>query len=84
MLDGNGDPSTLLTVGAVFAIPLVLGFILVASRSAVSGELAVNRLVRGDVRGSMRQDFDGVDFVMDAIFGSSALLGIGWLVSITV
>jgi hypothetical protein len=35
-------------------------------------------------RGSMRQDFDGVDFVMDAIFGSSALLGIGWLVSITI
>ena len=32
----------------------------------------------------MRQDFDGVDFTMDAIFGSSALLGIGWLVSITV
>lgn len=81
---GQGDPGTLITVGAVFLVPLILGFIVVGSRSAVSGELAVNKIVRGDLRGSMRQDFDGVDFVMDAIFGSSALLGIGWLVSITV
>lgn len=81
---GQGDPGTLITVGAVFLIPLILGFVVVTSRSAVSGELAVNKIVRGDLRGSMRQDFDGVDFVMDAIFGSSALLGIGWLVSITV
>ena len=35
-------------------------------------------------RGSMRQDFDGVDFVMDAIFGASGLLGIGWLASISI
>jgi len=81
---GQGDPSTLLAVAAVFAIPLILGFVFVTSRSAVNGELAVNKIVRGDFRGSMRQDFDGVDFVMDAIFGSSALLGIGWLVSITI
>ena len=32
----------------------------------------------------MRQSFDGVDFFMDSVFGASALLGIGWLVSITV
>ena len=32
----------------------------------------------------MRQDFDGVDFVMEAIFGASGLLGIGWLASISI
>ena len=47
---GQGDPSTLLAVAAVFAIPLILGFVFVTSRSAVNGELAVNKIVRGDFR----------------------------------
>lgn len=81
---GNGDIGTLISIAAVFSIPLLVGFFFVGSRSAINGEVAVNRIVRGDFRNSMRQDFDGVDFVMDALFGSSALLGIGWLVSITV
>lgn len=84
MLDGTSNPANLISIVIVFTIPLLLGFFLVGSRSAINGELQMNRVVRGDLKGSMRQDFDGVDFVMDAIFGSSALLGIGWLVSITV
>ena len=47
---GQGDPSTLIAVGAVFAIPLILGFVFVGSRSAINGELAVNKIVRGDIR----------------------------------
>ena len=47
---GNGDVGTLVSVAVVFAIPLIVGFFLVGSRSAVNGELAVNRIVRGDFR----------------------------------
>ena len=32
----------------------------------------------------MRQDFDGVNFTMDAVFGTASLLGIGWIVSIVI
>jgi len=84
MLDGTSNPANLISVVIVFTIPLLLGFLVVGSRSAINGELQMSRIMRGDIKGSMRQDFDGVDFTMDAIFGSSALLGIGWLVSITV
>ena len=47
---GQADPGTLITVGLVFLVPLLLGFIVVGSRSAVNGELAVNKIVRGDLR----------------------------------
>jgi len=75
---------SLLPILAVFTVPLVIGLVIVTARSSATGKLDISRLMEGDVGASMRQDFDGVDFTMDAIFGSSALLGIGWLVSITV
>lgn len=84
MLDGTANPANLISVVIVFTIPLILGFFIVGSRSTINGELQMNRIMRGDLRGSMRQDFDGVDFVMDAIFGASGLLGIGWLASISI
>lgn len=83
--DGSGtDPTAFIGAALVLSLPLLFGFAIVGSRSAINGELEVNKIVRGDLKNSMRQSFDGVDFVMDGVFGASALLGIGWLVSITV
>ena len=83
--DGSGaDPSTFLGAALVLSLPLLFGFAIVGSRSAINGELEVNKIVRGDFKNSMRQNFDGVDFFMDSVFGASALLGIGWIASITV
>ena len=47
---GNGDIGTLISIAAVFSIPLLVGFFFVGSRSAINGEVAVNRIVRGDFR----------------------------------
>ena len=30
----------------------------------------------------MRSDFDGVNFTLDAAFGSAAILGVGWIASV--
>jgi len=87
MFISQGDANqaiNLIPIAAVFLVPLVIGLVIVTARSSATGELDISRLMSGDVSASMRQDFDGVDFTMDAIFGSSALLGLGWLVSITV
>merc|ERR1711983_110193 len=76
--DSSGtDPTAFIGAALVLTLPLIFGFAIVGSRSAINGELEVNKIVRGDLKNSMRQSFDGV-------FGASALLGIGWLVSITV
>jgi hypothetical protein len=32
----------------------------------------------------MRDDFDGVNFTMDAVFGAASILGIGWIASIAI
>jgi len=83
--DSSGtDPTAFIGAALVLTLPLIFGFAIVGSRSAINGELEVNKIVRGDLKNSMRQSFDGVDFMMDGVFGASALLGIGWLVSITV
>jgi hypothetical protein len=50
MLQGNGDAAALLPVFVIFTIPLILGFIFVTSRSAVNGELAINKVMRGDIK----------------------------------
>jgi len=75
---------SLIPIFLVFLVPLILAIFIVTTRASVKGELNVSRFIKGDLEASMRQDFDGVDFTMDAIFGSSALLGLGWLVSITI
>lgn len=56
----------------------------------VSCEISINRkkinlaLLYSTFRNSMRSDFDGVNFVMDTLYGSSAIIGIAWLLSIAV
>ncbi len=32
----------------------------------------------------MTQQFDGVDFALDAAFGALSLLGVGWVASIAI
>ena len=49
-LQGNGDVAGVIPVIAILMAPLVLGFIIVTSRSAINGQLQVNRLMRGDVK----------------------------------
>jgi hypothetical protein len=50
-------------------------------RGGIDGKISLSRLARGDVNGAF-VDFDGVDFAYDALLGSSALLGLGWVVSV--
>ena len=50
-------------------------------RGGIDGKISLSRLARGDVNGAFI-DFDPVDFAYDALMGSSALLGLGWIVSV--
>lgn len=79
--DGNGN---ILPTIIALAIPAILAFLFVISRETISGRIDVQRIMRGDVSHSMRSDFDGVDVVMDAAFGSASILGVAWLASIVV
>ncbi|TRY80938.1 hypothetical protein TCAL_04810 [Tigriopus californicus] len=79
--DGNGN---ILPTIIALAIPAILAFLFVISRETISGLIDVQRVMRGDMSNSMRSDFDGVDVVMDAAFGSASILGVAWLASIIV
>ena len=35
-------------------------------------------------RHAMGHNFDGVDFALDAAFGASAILGVGWIASVVI
>ena len=50
MLDGTSNPANLISVVIVFTIPLLLGFLVVGSRSAINGELQMSRIMRGDIK----------------------------------
>jgi hypothetical protein len=50
-------------------------------RGSIDGKISLSRLARGDVKAAFL-DFDSVDFAYDALLGSSALLGLGWVVSV--
>ena len=45
-------------------------------------QVSFSHLARGDLDHAIRPDFDPVTFVYDAAVGSTALLGIGWIVSV--
>ena len=72
----------LLPVALLFAVPLVASLVFVVGRNTVDGRISLSRLARGD-RNWLRPDFDSVDFLYDAGVGATALLGLGWVVSVT-
>ena len=48
--DGGNDPNAFLGAALVLSLPLLFGFAIVGSRSAINGDLAVNKIVRGDLK----------------------------------
>lgn len=79
----NGQAVALIPVAILFAVPLVAAIVYVTARSSIDGKISLQRLARGD-RDWMRPDFDSIDFVYDVGVGATALLGLGWVVSIAV
>ena len=48
------------------------------------GRVNLGRLARGDFVNGFRQDFGPMDFAVDALVHSGALLGAGWVASIII
>jgi len=80
--NSNGAAVALIPVAVIFAIPLVLATIFLFIRGSVDGQINIGQLARGDLNRVFRPDFDSVDFAYDLAVGSSALLGLGWIVSV--
>ena len=79
----NGQAVAVLPVVLLFTVPLVLSGVFLIARGALDGQINLGRLARGDLKHGLRQDFDSVDFVYDMGVGATALLGLGWVVSVT-
>ena len=47
---GGTDPTAFIGAALVLSLPLLFGFAIVGSRSAINGELEVNKIVRGDLK----------------------------------
>ena len=79
----NGQAVALIPVAILFAIPLIAALVFVTARTSIDGKISLTRLARGDTNW-LRPDFDSVDFMYDVGVGATALLGLGWVVSIAV
>ena len=77
----NGQAVALVPVLLLFSVPLVAAVAYVTARTTMDGKISLTRLARGDTNW-LRPDFDSVDFVYDVGVGASALLGLGWVVSV--
>jgi len=77
----NGQAVALLPVAILFLVPLVAAIAFVVTRSSIDGKISLSRLARGDGNW-LRPDFDSVDFMYDVGVGATALLGLGWVVSV--
>lgn len=87
LLFATGNTSDLVNVLPVafsFGLPLVLGLVLVGMKTYAVGQVSVARVMRGDIKNGFREDFDPIHFGLDSAFGASALLGLGWIISIAV
>ena len=80
--NANGAALAILPVAISFFIPAVIASIFLVVKLSVDGQINLGRLARGDFENILRQDFDGVDFLYDAAVGSTAILGLGWIVSV--
>jgi len=81
--NSNGQAVAILPVVLLFTVPLVLAVGFLIARGALDGQINLGRLARGDLKHGLRQDFDSVDFAYDMGVGATALLGLGWIVSVT-
>jgi len=81
--NSNGQAVAVLPVVLLFTVPLVLAVGFLIARGALDGQINLGRLARGDLKHGLRQDFDSVDFAYDMGVGATALLGLGWIVSVT-
>ena len=79
----NGQAVAILPVVLLFTVPLVLVTLFLVARGTLDGQINLSRLARGDVKNALRRDFESVDFMYDLGVGATALLGLGWMVSIT-
>ena len=79
----NGQAVAIIPVAILFAVPLVAALVYVTARQSVDGKISLTRLARGDSHW-LRPDFDSIDFAYDVGVGATALLGLGWIVSIAV
>ena len=78
----NGAALAILPVAISFLIPAIIATIFLVVKLSVDGQINLGRLARGDFDNILRQDFDGLDFAYDAAVGSTAILGLGWIVSV--
>jgi len=81
--NSNGQALAILPVVLLFTVPLILSVIFFIARGALDGQINLGRLARGDLKHGLRQDFDSVDFAYDMGVGATALLGLGWILSVT-
>ena len=80
--NSNGAAVALIPVAISFLVPAVLATVFLVARSTLDGQINLGGLARGDFKRVLRQDFDGGEFMYDLAVGSTALLGLGWAVSI--
>lgn len=78
----NGAAVAIIPVAVSFLVPVLIVTAYLVIRSTLDGQVSFSHLARGDLNHAIRPDFDPVTFVYDAAVGSTALLGIGWIVSV--
>lgn len=79
----NGQAVDILPVIVLFVVPIVLVTVFLIARGAFDGQINFGQLARGDLKNGFSQDFESVDFMYDLGVGATAVLGLGWMVSIT-
>ena len=78
----NGQAVAILPVLLIFTVPAVLVAIFLIGQGSLNGRIDLGHLARGDVKNGFSK-VDSVDFMYDLGVGATALLGLGWMVSIT-
>ena len=78
----NGAALAIIPVVISFIVPVLIVTTFLIVRGMIDGQVSLNHLARGDLNQALRPDFDPVTFVYDAAVGSTALLGLGWIVSV--
>jgi hypothetical protein len=78
----NGQAVAIVPVLLIFTVPAVLVAIFLIGQGSLNGRIDLGHLARGDVKNGFSK-VDSVDFMYDLGVGATALLGLGWMVSIT-
>jgi len=80
--NSNGAAVAILPVVFSFLVPLLVVTIYLVARASLDGQINLGQLARGDFERVVRPDFEPLDFAYDAAVGSTAVLGLGWIVSV--